>query len=493
MMSESHETGIELSEEACQLLEKKSKIDTHIPKVLFKTKREGGLYSHDILIENPHGDTTVDENGRAPPTETIDPSLLMQVRLEAVEGTARRNQLSDIIGVSVVGGLAGAAIGLAVAGPVGAACGARVGQQIGTYGGLAVGAAAGNAALCAQHSSEAERSRHRERTLIVLGVGADKVAIVRPNVAVDPEWKALASAAHASLAPKAGMFSGHSPRKIDIADRDIIHTDESEIPINQKVLLLISRNLNDKTSLSGHVYRSLIGEFYRRERKDREENRIFCRRRRQDAHGVIHFMTATLFEVRPGLGSNREMADMAVHVVEDLIFGEIYDYIFEEIIVENAMHDEVLRSKIGVFAKFGNVRAVDLDVLKALGGLTTATTISDKINCLVLCLEGMCKFTEGSRAGRVEGSVEGSGGGDESQFDQPVHVDADSLLKIVCLHVIAADVPNIHAELSFLQEFARDEVLLRGRAGYALVTFQAAVDFLCSFNHRKDAFNMLVD
>jgi len=315
------------------------------------------------------------------------------------------------------------------------------------------------------------------------------VAIVRPNVSVDPEWKALASAAHASIASKAGIFSGHSPRKIDKLDRDIIHTDESEIPTNQKVLLLISRNLNDKTSLPGHVYRSLIGEFYRRERKDREENKIFSRRRRQDAHGVIRFMTATLFEVRPGLGSNREMADMAVHVVEDLIFGEIYDYIFEEIIIENAMHDEVLRSKIGVFAKFGNVRAVGLDVLKVLGGLTTVTTISGKINCLVLCLEGMCKSAEGSRAG----CVEERGGEDETQFDQPVHLDADSLLKIVCLHVIAADVPNIHAELSFLQEFARDEVLLRGRAGYALVTFQAAVDFLCSFDHRKDAFYMLVD
>jgi hypothetical protein len=57
-------------------------------------------------------------------------------------------------------------------------------------------------------------------------------------------------------------------------------------------------------------------------------------------------------------------------------------------------------------------------------------------------------------------------------------LSADSLLKMVCQHIIAAKVPNMNAEILFLEEFARDEQLLRGKEGYALVTLQASLHFL---------------
>jgi hypothetical protein len=49
---------------------------------------------------------------------------------------------------------------------------------------------------------------------------------------------------------------------------------------------------------------------------------------------------------------------------------------------------------------------------------------------------------------------------------------------MVCQHLIVAKVPNLNAEISFLQEFAHDDQLLRGKEGYALVTLQASLHFM---------------
>ena len=60
---------------------------------------------------------------------------------------------------------------------------------------------------------------------------------------------------------------------------------------------------------------------------------------------------------------------------------------------------------------------------------------------------------------------------------------------MVCQHVLIARVDRLNAEITFLEEFARDEQLLRGREGYSLVTLQAALHFLnmCE-NIEKDIF-----
>ena len=48
----------------------------------------------------------------------------------------------------------------------------------------------------------------------------------------------------------------------------------------------------------------------------------------------------------------------------------------------------------------------------------------------------------------------------------------------MCQHILIAKVYGINAQIAFLEEFARDETLLRGREGYALVTLQASLHFL---------------
>ena len=67
---------------------------------------------------------------------------------------------------------------------------------------------------------------------------------------------------------------------------------------------------------------------------------------------------------------------------------------------------------------------------------------------------------------------------------------ADSLLKMVCQHVLVAKVFAINAQIGFVEEFARDEQLLRGKEGYALVTLQASLHFLNASNDfERDIFD----
>ena len=61
-------------------------------------------------------------------------------------------------------------------------------------------------------------------------------------------------------------------------------------------------------------------------------------------------------------------------------------------------------------------------------------------------------------------------------------IDADTLLIMVCQHVIAAKLNHLHAEVAFIEEFSRDEQLLRGKEGYALITLQASLHYLDSID-----------
>jgi Vacuolar sorting protein 9 (VPS9) domain len=55
--------------------------------------------------------------------------------------------------------------------------------------------------------------------------------------------------------------------------------------------------------------------------------------------------------------------------------------------------------------------------------------------------------------------------------------------------------PELNGQIAFLEEFARDEQLLRGREGYALVTLQASLHFLnvCSVDEMKHEILDVID
>jgi hypothetical protein len=463
--------------------------------------------------------------------------------------------------VSVAGGIAGGVAGLCVAGPAGAVIGAKCGQTAGllgvllegsmTVGVFVAGVAAGS--FTAQHIQQQNEKR-------VLTIGEDgvkqKLLLVRPNVSIDPVWEDICEMARRSHASSSLVFGilpssqGKMSKKERYKrDSDIVETDESEIPTADKVLLLVSRSLNNKQGLPGHVYRQLIQDYrdrceareMARNAKDKvddggeirtektetvvetrseemepglsgsessettheavplvespdgttenvedhtDDNDQEGRARRQDTHAVIKHVTATLLEVRPGFAASPAVTEMSATAVEGLVFGELYDSVFEEIMEETRECDRALMNKIRSFDEAHesgpkgdecSSSLISPAAVRALLMLPEAHSAADKLRYCVEFLELISvHFTETTK--RLSNG-------------KPSSLSADSLLKMVCQNIIAAKVPNINAEILFLEEFARDEQLLRGKEGYALVTLQASLHFLnTSTNFDEDIF-----
>jgi hypothetical protein len=319
--------------------------------------------------------------------------------------------------------------------------------------------------------------------------------LVRPNVKIDPEWEVFCENARHSH--HRGLFS-FLPRDSKAANReryerefDIVTTDEIEIPTADKVLLLVSRNLNNKDSLPGHVYRQLLEKLKERaasrgsieeisksmpqltegnvEHSSERSATDLIRARRHDAHAVIKHVTATLLEVRPSFAASAAMTEYTATAVEALVFGEIYDLVMEEIEAEFNDKDNKLLVKVSAFEEkqaqgesgHENYKAATSEgAVQALHQLPEAHSPVDKLR---YCVEFLEKISDYFSA---------------EQSSKQAAMGADSLLKLVCQHILVAKVHGIHAQIAFLDEFARDEHLLRGKEGYALVTLQASLHFL---------------
>ena len=421
---------------------------------------------------------------------------------------------------SVAGGIAGGVAGLMFAGPAGAVMGVRYGQTAGMLGvvlegsltvGVVVAGVCGGR-LTAEKIQE-QMNEHRILTIGERGVSR-KVMLVRPAIRIDPAWHQICAQAQRSSPSSQtssfsfNLFSSTDDIKHERYEKtsDIVDTEEDEIPTGEKVLLLVSRVLSDKQSFPGHVYRCLMHAFRdrcemrRKLVKEKEEFPHLCeeeagkdfvsmgddvtvsvspRARREDAHGVIKYITATLLEVRPGLASMPSITETTASVVEALVFGEIFDLVYEEIAQETIEKDKRLIEKIDNFEyeRFGRVGVplvteglVSKSAIDELHRLPDMHTAVDKLRHCVVFLEMISEhFANASKAGAAMG--------------------ADSLLKMVCQHIIAAKMSNINAEVAFLEEFARDEQLLRGKDGYSLVTLQAALHFLnMSVDFERDIF-----
>ena len=111
---------------------------------------------------------------------------------------------------------------------------------------------------------------------------------------------------------------------------------------------------------------------------------------------------------------------------------------------------------------------VSEQALEALHHLPEAHSVHDKLRQIVQFLEKISDFFSSSSSGNKSA------------------IGADSLLKMACQHIIMAKVYGINAQIAFLEEFARDEQLLRGREGYALATFQASLHFLNQSSNFED-------
>lgn len=408
--------------------------------------------------------------------EAVKTSVHMQRRLGAM---------------AVAGGIAGGVAGLVIGGPVGAYAGAKLGQTAGALGvilegSVSIGVFVASVAT-ARYTAEQIQDQIDERRILTMGEDGitRKVLLVRPNIQIDPVWEQITNDARSSAPKAAPAFSLYpasdaaKQRERYRRDSDIVRTAEDEIPATEKVLLLVSRILNDKSSLPGHVYRFLIESFKMR-CKERESilllnpsiQAISPRARRDDAHAVIKHVTATLLEVRPGFASSPSFTELTATAVESLVFGQLYSLVFLEIASETRGYDTGLWEKIQVFEQERANKQVNNLVsetaLNALRMLPESHSAVDKLYDTVRFLELISEHFSSATDGTV---------------------CADSLLKMACLHILATKVKNMNAQVAFLEEFARDEQLLRGREGYALVTLQASLHFLnMSTDIEKDIF-----
>ena len=467
-------------------------------------------------------------------------SLLETSKPQTESGMDRKR-----IGLATVAGtIVGGVVGVGLAGPVGGVIGVKCGQTAGMLGlllegsvtasvlasGIGVGMAAG------QHIQE----KHETRVL-ALGEGTKQRALlmVRPTIqSPEPIWDETYQEARRSHSENNnGIVNMLIPNESRTAKReryerevDIVETGEDELAIADKVLLLVSRILSNKESLPGHVYRQLIESFRCRCRElnlrdislhepkkqklgvgspddsssqdqsnssiNTAEDQIDEKRlsksyqRRRDAHAIIKYVTTSLLLTRPGFGHSSSLTEKTATAVESLVFGEIYDLVMEEIEIEHQAKDDLLLDKIANFERkqnqredftndtsdscFGYKSCISEAALEALHCLPQAHSAVDKLRYCIVFLEQISeKF---------------------SKSDMKSVMGADSLLKMVCQHILVAKVMGINSQIAFLEEFARDEQLLRGREGYALVTLQASLHFLNAsedfesdiFSHDKD-------
>ena len=452
----------------------------------------------------------------------------LQTSAEIIRQTSQTTK--NIPKASAVGMVAGSVAGLAIAGPAGVVMGAQIGRTVlatgvAVQGFMSTGVLVMSLAAAAKYSFVSISSAKDERELKLPGQEeSSTLVLVRPDIAVDPIWGVYANEARelwekrillqSSWGSGLGHFFVSSAESSSIAnlperdaryrhDSDIIRANSSELSMREKVFLLVNRILNDETSLPGYMYRHLVRKHIVhvgvneesvemtvpvKSQPDDDDDVLAAakspsRTCRQDAHGIIKHVTATLLEVRTGLASSPTITEMSATAVEILVFGELYDDVFLEIKQQTKEQDENLLMKVEkLCCESGESKAtqdagaeisVSQSAIAALGLLPEAHTPADK---LVRCVEFLeCVSAHFSSIFK---------GKDGSCGENDMHrcIDADTLLKMVCQHIVAARVKHLHAEVVFIEEFSRDEQFFRGKEGYALITLQASLHYLDSLD-----------
>ncbi len=446
---------------------------------------------------------------------TILNSTRIASAIESLSNYCYSTTKATISGASLTGSVVGGAAGLAFAGPAGAFIGSKLGQAACVltvlYQGrkvMLIGAGLLAAGMTISTASTKAFEQHHDGkkyhllTLDEEAIDVNKaeyssdssvsstIVLVRPNVIIDhSSWNEVISNVKHS-------YSKISIKKIDgiRADSDILEA--TELDTEEKVLLLVSRSLNDKFSLPGFLFRCLIKEHRKRSEQRRNSplgsrsgvNKtndayssnvstaddpasflMHSRSSRQDAHAIIFYITTSFLEVRPEVRSCQRFMDIAKDSVEIVVLSELYQPIFEEIMAEVSLKDVSLAAKVKEFESSDSYNLLPMnysnDAIETLQNIANFHSPIQKLDIFVIFLELI--------------SVMYSANAEKTSRDGcSSMINADSLLTSVCRHIILAKVDNLNAEIGFVEEFAKDEDLLRGKSGYALVTMQASLHVL---------------
>jgi hypothetical protein len=180
----------------------------------------------------------------------------------------------------------------------------------------------------------------------------------------------------------------------------------------------------------------------------------------QDARRLLDEVSSALLRSCPWLYRSHAAMIAAVTGVDRAAARSIYRPVFECMCDMHRSKDLALVERLSVLRSSEDCPSELLcsaDALQALRALPQFTTCYDKLLCLVEVMELVSKSLEG---------------GSEAT--------ADILLISLCKHLIWAEIPQLHAELYFVEQFAREDYWLVGREGYALTSIEAAVTVLMS-------------
>jgi len=480
---------------------------THSPHLM-----DGARIKEDSFTQNSNIEVELQGYGS---NHTILNSTRIASAIESLSNYCYSTTKATISGASLTGSVVGGVAGLAFAGPAGAFIGSKLGQAACVltvlYQGrkvMLIGAGLLAAGMTISTASTKAFEQHHDGkkyhllTLDEEAIDVNKpecssdssisstIVLVRPNVIIDhSSWNEVISNAKNS-------FSKISIKKIDgiRADSDILEA--TELDTEEKVLLLVSRSLNDKFSLPGFMFRCLIEEHRKRVEQRRNsplgyrsgENIandadssnvssaddpasffMHSRSSRQDAHAIIFYITTSFLEVRPEVRSCQRFMDIAKDSVEIVVLSELYQPIFEEIMAEVSLKDVSLAAKVKEFESSDSYNLLPMnysnDAIETLQNIANFHSPIQKLDIFVIFLE-LISVTYSANAEKT------------SRDGCSSMINADSLLTSVCRHIILAKVDNLNAEIGFVEEFAKDEDLLRGKSGYALVTMQASLHVL---------------
>ena len=262
-------------------------------------------------------------------------------------------------------------------------------------------------------------------------------------------------------------------------DAEILRVHEVEIPKEGKLIILVSRDLNEREGAPGRVFRELVKEHLRRcgersasarvqeaavqenaenaagEEEEEEEGLWFdedddydesvdcvyddeddppptpSRPACSDAHSVVYHVTSSLLSYRPALRSSSRLIQQTRLAAEMLVFGELYDSVYGEISHECREADGSLLEKMGTYEMSTGGRGtgvrgedVSIEALGALLGMGEARCPSDKLALCAEFVEGvsqhLCGAQERSRRkkeGAAPAATEGRIGESSAEFD----------------------------------------------------------------------------
>ena len=231
--------------------------------------------------------------------------------------------------------------------------------------------------------------------------------------------------------------------------------------MRNKVLIYVSRLINDRSTPTGHLYVALVAEYQARYVSGTSEFPTTAGNNAvSDCHSIIHHLTELITTTTPVGTSSAQHTHVAV-AVDGLVLGCVYDEVFEDLRRTAMGKDREMRNRICEFKTMHGGRFEELGIsesaVHAYTMMCSSRTAVDKLEWAVRMMESVS---------------DGFG-------------DADSLLKAVVVHVVHIAPGDLFAQVLFCEEFIRDASASMGKLGYSLITLQAAAHFIADADCQK--------